>query len=166
VLALTYESQKYLQDSDSDEDAVSSRKGSADEPTDTVNKQHHEVERVDKSNKNGGSGVSWRAFSAGRAEQRNAELEALQANLRRRGRSIQFCPTATTDDGRRLPLWPTADRPGSVSKRPGPRAKSPPGRSASTQPFSEEDEMADRQHGGPVRAHEQPVWNTNLFSGE
>jgi hypothetical protein len=142
-----------LQDSetDTDEEAVSSRKGSVEsalavEPSSSPEKKHHEVQRVDKPKQNG-SGVSWRAFSAGRAEQRVAEVEALAVNLQRRGRSISFCPVVTTDDGRRVPL---ASRTGMFSGkgkgRANQRGKSPPRREEDVKPT--DDEMADRGPGG------------------
>ncbi|KAI5362038.1 hypothetical protein Slin15195_G056880 [Septoria linicola] len=173
TVASPFAGTKYLQDSDSDsdEEAVASRKGSAEEIAPIVeNKRHHEVQRVDKGRLQNGGGVSWRAFSAGRAEQRNAELETLAANFRKRGRSIQFCPTVRTDDGRQISLAPTIERNGPLlGRRPGQnRAKSPPRRAADTKP-GEEDEMADREpggSGGPVRAYDPTVWKTNPFSGE
>lgn len=164
--------QKYLQDSDSDgEVAVASRKGSAEEIPDEVPapaKKNHEVQRVDKAKQNG-SGVSWRAFSAGRAEQRNAEIEALQANLIKRGRAISFLPTAKTDDGRHVPLAPALERPGSLQhwqRRIGNgRVKSPPRRAADTKP--KEDEMADRElAGGSIGLCNSALWKTDPFTGE
>lgn len=86
TVASPFAGTKYLEDSsDSDEDAVSSRKGSSDdgvlESADTLSPyesalnppKHPEVKRVDKPKQNNGSGMSWRAFSASRTEQRNAE---------------------------------------------------------------------------------------------
>ncbi|KAM3416780.1 hypothetical protein BST61_g8372 [Cercospora zeina] len=170
TVASPFAGTKYLQDSDSDtdEEAIASRKGSAEEIEPLPeNKKHHEIQRVDKGKTQNGGGVSWRAFSAGRAEQRSAELEALATNFRKRGRSIQFCPTARTDDGRQVALAPGIDRSGSLlGRKPGPtRAKSPPRRAADTKPTFEEDEMADRELGGPVRAYDPAVWKTNPFSG-
>lgn len=161
--------QKYLQDSDSDEEAVSSRKGSADSTASPDRKASNadeqpskrlEVKRVDKPKQNG-SGVSWRAFSASRAEQRYAEVEALQASLRQRGRAISFCPHVTTDDGKRIPLSATSER------GPGPkgraRGKSPPRRAEDTKPSS--DEMANRTGGGPVGIYDPVEFKTNPFTG-
>ncbi|SMR48376.1 unnamed protein product [Zymoseptoria tritici ST99CH_1A5] len=152
TVASPFAGTKYLQDSetDTDEEAVSSRKGSTEDAllidTPASPNKHHEVPRVDKQKQNGG-GVSWRAFSAGRAEQREAEVEALAVNLQKRGRSISFCPVVTTDDGRRVPL---AARTGMFSGRgkgrPNQRTKSPPRREEDVKPT--DDEMADR---GPVR---------------
>ncbi|GIZ45228.1 hypothetical protein CKM354_000840700 [Cercospora kikuchii] len=171
TVASPFAGTKYLQDSDSDsdEEAVASRKGSAEEIDPLPeNKKHHEVQRVDKGKIQNGGGVSWRAFSAGRAEQRNAELETLTANFRKRGRSIQFNPTARTDDGRQITLAPGVDRSGPLlGRKPGQtRAKSPPRRAADTKHSFEEDEMADREFGGPVRTYDPTVWKTNPFSGE
>lgn len=132
------------------------------------NSNRLEVKRVDKPKQNG-SGVSWRAFSASRAEQRFAEVEALQASLQQRGRSISFCPTVVTDDGRRIPLSPTSERgPGPLgAARAGRRgkSKSPPRSAKDTQP--EDDEMADREPvGGQVRVYDPISWKTNPFSGK
>ncbi|CZT14789.1 uncharacterized protein RCC_00740 [Ramularia collo-cygni] len=140
TVASPFAGTKYLQDSetDSDEEAVSSRKGSTestttvsttppDPSTSPATKKTYEVPRVDKAKLHGG--VSWRAFSAGRAEQRHAEVEALAASLQRRGRSISFCPLVTTDDGRRVPLSPSIGPLGSNGRRKSnTRGKSPPRR--------------------------------------
>lgn len=121
TVASPFAGTKYLQDSDSDsgdddnDDAVSSRSGSQDsnpgdrqdpDPSDALTPLYSTnklVKRVDKP-KSTGSGVSWRAFSAGRNEQRTAELEALQANLQQRGKRISFGTHAVTDDGDRVPI--------------------------------------------------------------
>ncbi|KAL9527322.1 hypothetical protein SMMN14_08549 [Sphaerulina musiva] len=173
TVASPFAGTKYLQDSDSDsdEEAVASRKGSAEDIAAIApdNKKHHEVPRVDKGKLQNGGGVSWRAFSAGRAEQRNAELDALASSLRRRGRSIQFCPVVRTDDGRQISLAPTLERNGPTlgGKRFGQnRAKSPPRRAADTKPILEEDELADREFGGPVGRLEDAGSKTDPFSGE
>ncbi|KAF7187125.1 Serine/threonine kinase SAD-1 [Pseudocercospora fuligena] len=176
TVASPFAGTKYLQDSDSDEEAVASRKGSAEEvnPDDLLKvvdplKKSHEVQRVDKPKQNG-SGVSWRAFSASRAEQRTAEIEALQANLSKRGRAISFCPTARTDDGRTIPLSPSAERQGGILgfRRPGqPRAKSPPRRAEDVS--ADQDEMADRESsigGGPVGVYDPVQFKTNPFTAQ
>ena len=108
TVASPFAGTKYLQDSesDSDEEAVVSRQGSADSTEEAVSasppRPHLEVQRVDKP-KSHGSEVSWRAFSTGRAEQRAAELTALQTSLEQRGWSISFADFAATDDGARVP---------------------------------------------------------------
>lgn len=156
-------------DTDSDEEAVSSRKNSADSTTSPDRKENEvkkdtlEVKRVDKPKQNG-SGVSWRAFSASRAEQRYAEVEALQASLRERGRTISFCPHVTTDDGQRIPLSPTLERgPGPKGTRA--RGKSPPRRAEDTKPSG--DEVADRGSsvGGGVGIYDPVQFKTNPFTG-
>ncbi|KYG40439.1 hypothetical protein M433DRAFT_138722 [Acidomyces richmondensis BFW] len=122
TVASPFAGTKYLEDSesDTDEEAVASRKGSAtSDDSSTVDPlspyesalapKHPEVKRVDKPKaSNGGSSVSWRAFSASRAEQRSTEIEALQASLRSRGKSISFGTHAITDDGERIPVPPRA----------------------------------------------------------
>ncbi|KAK4502936.1 hypothetical protein PRZ48_006363 [Zasmidium cellare] len=168
TVASPFAGTKYLQDSDSDEEAVASRKNSADSANSPERKandtngepgKHLEVKRVDKPKQNG-SGVSWRAFSASRAEQRYAEVEALQASLRQRGRTISFCPHVTTDDGKRIPLSATSER------GPGPkgraRGKSPPRRAEDTKPHS--DEVANRAGGGPVGIYDPVEFKTNPFT--
>ncbi|KAF2171859.1 hypothetical protein M409DRAFT_50486 [Zasmidium cellare ATCC 36951] len=168
TVASPFAGTKYLQDSDSDEEAVSSRKNSADSGNSPERKanstngepsKHLDVKRVDKPKQNG-SGVSWRAFSASRAEQRYAEVEALQASLRQRGRTISFCPHVTTDDGKRIPLSSTSER------GPGPkgraRGKSPPRRAEDTKPHS--DEVANRTGGGPVGIYNPVEFKTNPFT--
>ena len=164
TVASPFAGTKYLQDSDSDEDAVISRQGSADStttaPTDDIadvlspyesalSPNHPEVKRVDKA-KSSGSGVSWRAFSTSRTEQRNTELEALQASLKQRGKSIAFGKYATTDDGKRVPI-PAAEQDlagsGPGRGRGRNRGKSPPRRSSDIEPTP--DEVDD---GEPERA--------------
>jgi hypothetical protein len=163
---------KYLQDSDSDgdEEAVASRKSSVEDASTAVPlptspaKKLLEVQRVDKPKQNG-SGVSWRAFSAGRAEQRNAEIETLQTSLRQRGKSISFGTHAVTDDGNRVPVSATRELCGSGPAGRGGKAKSrgksPPRRVEDTRPT--EDELVD---GGPVGVYDPTQYKTNPFTGE
>lgn len=168
TVASPFAGTKYLEDSDSDEEAVSSRSNSTDETAagNDINpekKERLEVERVDKPKVQNGGGVSWRAFSASRTEQRNTEIEALQASLRKRGKSISFGTHAVTDDGQRIPL-PTQQllSTGGGSKRGGAknRGKSPPRRAEDT--AAAEDEVAD---GGPVGVYDPRQYKTNPFTG-
>ena len=155
---------KYLQDSDSDEEAISSRKGSVEDTSDpsrSPEKQRHEVKRVNKPKQNGG-GVSWRAFSEGRAEQRTQAITTLQTSLKQRGKSISFGSHALTDDGNRIPLQPTPEQIlGGTGPRRKSRGKSPPRRAEDTKPA--EEEMAD---GGPVGVYDPTQFKTNPFTGE
>ena len=129
-----------MQDSDdSDEEAVTSRTSSQDDTNDPdleglgplfhTTKKVNEIKRVDKPKAQQGGGVSWRAFSAGRADQRSAEIALLYANLVKRGKSISFGEYAVTDDGERIPLFLSTDHPsGPNSRGPkgGKRGRSPP----------------------------------------
>lgn len=175
TVASPFAGTKYLEDSDSDEEAVSSRQGSTDtsatseqpDPSSPPGQKHPEVKRVDKS-KQGGSGVSWRAFSAGRAEQRNSELEALQASLRQRGKSISFGTFAKTDDGKKIPI--PANEQGIVGSglrrgrgRPGPRGKSPPRRASDTEPAPDEVDELERDRAG---IYDPKEFKTDPFTGK
>lgn len=180
TVASPFAGTKYLQDSssDSEEEAVSSRQGSADNnaisPSEVATSDplspyesalsptHLEVKRVDKS-KNG-TGMSWRAFSTSRSEQRNTELEALQASLKQRGKSISFGTHAVTDDGKRVPI-PVAPQQqglsaGAVGRAKG-RGKSPPRRASETEPGEDDVEY----EGGRVGLYDPREFKTNPFSG-
>ncbi|RMX86167.1 hypothetical protein D0869_03284, partial [Hortaea werneckii] len=167
TVASPFAGTKYLEDSDSDtdEEAVSSRQGSTDtaatsEPPESLSPydsalspKHPEVKRVDKPKQQQGGGVSWRAFSASRHEQRNSEIQALQASLRQRGKSISFGTFAKTDDGKQIPI--PADVQGLIGSglrrgrgRPGPRGKSPPRRASDTEPTPDEVDDTERDRGG------------------
>ena len=165
TVASPFAGTKYLQDSDSEEEeeAVSSRKNSTDDVTPretSTSPQTLEVKRVDKPKQDGG-GVSWRAFSAGRAEQRNTEIEALQTSLRQRGKSISFGTHALTDDGNRVPVQLTQEQLfAAASGRGKARGKSPPRRAEDTRPT--DDEVAD---GGPVGIYDPTQYKTNPFTG-
>ena len=172
TVASPFAGTKYLEDSDSDndndndEEAVSSRPNSIDETTPEVtgspDKQDIEVKRVDKPRQQNGSGVSWRAFSAGRAEQRNTEIEALQASLKQRGKSISFGTHALTDDGNRVPI-PVAPEQifgGTIRGRAQGRRQSPPRRAEDTKP--PDDEILD---AGPVGVYDPTQYKTNPFTG-
>ena len=163
-VASAFAGTKYLQDSDSDEEAISSRKGSVEDASETLrspDKDRLEVKRVDKGKQQNGGGVSWRAFSAGRAEQRTHDIAALQVNLKQRGKSISFGSHATTDDGSRIPVQPTpAQIFGGATGRKKSRGKSPPRRAEDTKPT--EDEVAD---GGPVGVYDPTQFKTNPFTG-
>ncbi len=172
TVASPFAGTKYLEDSesDSDEEAVTSRSGSLESATEipvaaSPEKEKHrlDVTRVDKPKQNGG-GVSWRAFSAGRAEQRSAEIEALQASLRQRGKSIAFGTHAVTDDGNRVPVAPTPEQifAGARGRRKG-RGKSPPRRAADASPGDVE--VGDGGPGG-LGVHDPAQFKTNPFSGE
>lgn len=170
TVASAFAGTKYLEDSSSDEDdeePPTPRNNSLEEAISdgppSPDRSRHEVKRVDKPKVQDGGGVSWRAFSQGRAEQRNQEIEALQARFKQRGKSIAFVSHALTDDGERVPLQHspeqtlTGDKPGPKK----PRGKSPPRRARDVEPT--EDEMAD----GPGLATYDPVqFKTNPFTGE
>nr|POF13672.1 hypothetical protein CFP56_02695 [Quercus suber] len=181
TVASAFAGTKYLQDSDSEEEAVSSRRNSAengDEPdlngtradledltpyesAFTAHRQKHlEVKRVDKPKQNG-SGVSWRAFSAGRSEQRTAEIEALQARLQQRGRCISFGTHATTDDGNRVPVPSLGKFCSDGRGRTERRGKSPPRRHEDVQPG--DDEIADET---AVKIDELGGFRNEAFSGK
>ena len=170
TVASPFAGTKYLQDSDSDEDeeeAVASRQNSVDEAPSTgltsisssPDKPRLEVTRVDKPKQNG-SGVSWRAFSAGRAEQRTAEIEAVKTSLKQRGKSISFGTHAITDDGKRVPITASPEQIFGGSRGRKPRGKSPPRRAEDVKPT--EDEILD---GGPVGLYDPAQFKTNPFTG-
>ncbi|RMX94950.1 hypothetical protein D0867_13671, partial [Hortaea werneckii] len=181
TVASPFAGTKYLEDSDSDtdEEAVSSRQGSTDtaatsEPPESLSPydsalspKHPEVKRVDKPKQQQGGGVSWRAFSASRHEQRNSEIQALQASLRQRGKSISFGTFAKTDDGKQIPI--PADVQGLIGSglrrgrgRPGPRGKSPPRRASDTEPTPDEVDDTERDRGGLFDPKE---FKSNSFTG-
>jgi len=175
TVASPFAGTKYLEDSEtSDEEAISSRQGSTDSnaaspPPDAPDAlspyesalapKHPEIKRVDKPKQNG-SGVSWRAFSASRTEQRNAELEAIQASLRQRGKRIAFGTHAITDDGKKVPIArPTTEQifaagSGGGRGRARGRDKSPPRRAADLEPIEDELEAVS----------EQPIRRSRAFS--
>jgi hypothetical protein len=171
------DAQKYLQDSDSegDEQQSAQRQGSTDSndstepaattPTESENtsSNHLEVKDAPKRKKSGGSGVSWRTISAGRSEQRTAEIEALRANLQKRGRLISFSSHAVTDEGNRVPLMPSYERPRlSARGRADNRGKSPPRRIHDTRPSADE----ELPNQGPVITHEHhDNYTTKAFPG-
>ena len=173
TVASPFAGTKYLEDSESgtdDEEAVTSRQGSTDSASQAIDdegpgplgstKKHLEIKRVDK--KGNGSGVSWRAFSASRIEQRTAELDALSASLRHRGKSISFGAYATTDDGKRVPVPLARQKPIDGRKRIGlPRGKSPPRRAEDTKPT--DDEIRD---GQVVEIYDPAEFKTSPFTGE
>lgn len=174
TVASAFAGTKYLQDSDSDEEAVTSRSNSQD---DTNEREDDDLDALDPFFNTGrrssaqrdkpkkpkvqeGGGVSWRAFSASRAEQRNAELEALQANLRQRGKSISFGSHAVTDDGQRIPVVSTGLGNIKGAPRPAKRGRSPPRREQDVEPTA--DEAADR---GDVERYDPEQFKTNPFTG-
>ena len=174
TVASPFAGTKYLQDSESsesesddDEEAVGSRKNSAEDiPTSATSsissspdKSRLEVKRVDKPKQNG-SGVSWRAFSAGRAEQRHTEIEALQTSLRQRGKSISFGTHALTDDGNRVPVTASAEQIFGGPRWRRPRGKSPPRRAEDVKPT--DDEILE---GGAVGLYDPTEYKTNPFTG-
>lgn len=174
TVASPFAGTKYLQDSDDEDDiAVTSRSNSQDDTNDpdiddglgplfnTARAPAPEVKRVDKPKAQQGGGVSWRAFSEGRADQRSAELAALQANLRKRGKSISFGTHAVTDDGQRIPLILSTDHPsGPNSRGPkgGKRTRSPPRRASDVEPAA--DEIADG-----FERYDPAEFKTNPFTG-
>lgn len=168
TVASAFAGTKYLQDSDSDDEtAVSSRKSSADSgvagadddlldpltPYESARKHKSpDIKRVDKPKQSNGSGVSWRAFSASRTEQRSAEIEALSASLRQRGKSISFGSYAITDDGKRVPVAVTTGlqrKRSGTARGPRPRGKSPPKRAEESGGLAEDDELDGTSAGGP-----------------
>ncbi|TKA78683.1 hypothetical protein B0A55_04495 [Friedmanniomyces simplex] len=182
TVASPFAGTKYLQDSDSEEEAVTSRNNSADAsgfpPDDSIDPlspwesalsspKHPEVKRVDKPKQSNGSGISWRAFSASRTEQRSAEIEALQASLRQRGKSIAFGTHAVTDDGKRVPIAASAElqRAGSAAARGRGRGrgKSPPRRADDTK-LTEDELESEGGSGGPV--YDPREYKTNPFTGQ
>ncbi|KAK4554346.1 hypothetical protein LTR86_008554 [Recurvomyces mirabilis] len=190
TVASAFAGTKYLQDSESsdneddDEDAVASRKGSADSSTspdtlDTLNpwesaltspaKKHLEVKRVDKPKQQNGSGISWRAFSASRNEQRSAEIEALQAGLRQRGKSISFTTHAVTDDGKKVPIAAAVEllarkQSNAARGRAKGRGKSPPRRSEDSKPT--EDELGGDEGAEQGQVYDPREYKTDPFTGQ
>jgi len=177
TVASAFAGTKYLQDSDSDEEAVTSRSNSQDGNNDQDEEDDEldalaplfnttrkpSIKRVYKPKKQKvqeGGGVSWRAFSASRAEQRNAELETLQANLRKRGKRISFGSHAVTDDGHRIPIVPTGLGNIKGVPRPAKRGRSPPRREQDVEPTA--DEATDR---GDVQRYDPAEFKTNPFTG-
>ena len=171
TVASPFAGTKYLQDSDDEDDiAVSSRSNSQDDTNDdddidgltplfNTSKTHHDVKKVEKPKAQQGGGISWRAFSAGRADQRSAEIAALQASLRQRGKSISFETHAVTDDGEHIPLLLSTDHPsGPNSRKAGKRSKSPPRRARDVEPTA--DEAADG-----FERYDPAQFKTNPFSG-
>ena len=123
-----------------------------------------EVKRVVKPKKQEGGGVSWRAFSESRTEQRTTELEAIQSALRQRGKSISFGSHALTDDGRRVPIIaPTEQQIFGNGNAPRPRNRgvSPPRRKTDVEPTA--DEIEDG--GGGVEKYDPKEYKTNPFTG-
>jgi len=173
TVASPFAGTKYLQDSDDENDvAVTSRTNSQDDnydsDLDALGPLFHqnrsvEIKRVDKPKPKSqqGGGVSWRAFSEGRADQRSAEIAVLQSNLRKRGKSISFGTHAVTDDGERIPLILSTDHPsGPNSRGPkgGKRGRSPPRRPSDNEPTA--DETADG-----FERYDPTHFKTNPFSG-
>jgi len=163
---------KYLQDSDDENDvAVTSRTNSQDDNYDSDldapgplfhQNRSVEIKRVDKPKPQQGGGVSWRAFSEGRADQRTAEIALLQANLRKRRKSISFGSHAVTDDGEHIPLIVSTDHPSGPNTRGpkgGKRGRSPPRRSSDTEPTA--DETADG-----FERYDPTQFKTNPFTGD
>jgi hypothetical protein len=172
TVASPFAGTKYLQDSDDENDvAVTSRTNSQDDnydsDLDALGPLFHqnrsvEIKRVDKPKPQQGGGVSWRAFSEGRADQRTAEIAALQANLRKRGKSISFGTHAVTDDGQHIPLIVSTDRPSGPNTRGpkgGKRGRSPPRRASDNEPTA--DETADG-----FERYDPTQFKTNPFTGK
>lgn len=171
TVASPFAGTKYLQDSDDEDDeALSSRSNSQDDTNDpdidalaplfNTSRTPTYIKRVDKPKAQQGGGVSWRAFSEGRADQRSAELAALQANLRRRGKSISFGTHAVTDDGERIPLILSTDHPsGPNARKGGKRGRSPPRLARDVEPTA--DETADT-----LERYDPAHFKTNPFTGD
>jgi len=172
TVASPFAGTKYLQDSDDENDvAVTSRTNSQDDnydsDLDALGPLFHqnrtvEIKRVDKPKPQQGGGVSWRAFSEGRADQRSAEIAVLQSNLRKRGKSISFGTHAVTDDGERIPLILSTDHPSgpnSRSSKGGKRGRSPPRRPSDNEPTA--DETADG-----FERYDPTHFKTNPFTGQ
>jgi hypothetical protein len=172
TVASPFAGTKYLQDSDDEGDvAVTSRTNSQDDnydsDLDALGPLFHqnrsvEIKRVDKPKPQQGGGVSWRAFSEGRADQRTAEIALLQSNLRKRGKSISFGTHAVTDDGERIPLILSTDHPsGPNSRGPkgGKRGRSPPRHPSDNEPTA--DETADG-----FERYDPTHFKTNPFTGK
>lgn len=175
TVASPFAGTKYLQDSDDDnEEAVTSRTNSQDDTYDSdleglgplfhtsKTSKTTEIKRVDKPKPQQGGGVSWRAFSEGRADQRSAEIALLQATLRKRGKSISFGSYAVTDDGERIPLLVSTDHPSGPNSRGikgGKRGRSPPRRASDVEPAP--DEIADG-----FERYDPAHFKTNPFTGK
>jgi hypothetical protein len=176
TVASPFAGTKYLQDSDDEdldnEEAVSSRTNSQDDTYDsdleglgplfhTSRARTTEIKRVDKPKPQQGGGVSWRAFSEGRADQRTAEIALLQATLRKRGKSISFSAHAVTDDGERIPLLLSTDVPSGPNSKglKGKRGRSPPRRASDVEPTA--DEVADG-----FERYDPAHFKTNPFTGK
>jgi hypothetical protein len=99
---------------------------------------------ADKPKPKKSSGISWRAFTEGRADQRSAEIAQLQASLRKRGNSISFSSHAVADDGERFPLFTSRDHPKQQRKLSGLRARSPPRKVASNREDGPDDPVLPR----------------------
>ena len=184
TVASPFAGTKYLEDSDTsdDEEAISSRQASTDSnstsppPTEpdalspyesSFAPKQPDIKRVDKPKQNG-SGISWRAFSASRHEQRNAEFEAIQAKLRQRGKSISFGTHAVTDDGKKVPIAQSTAEEIFISNAGGRgrargRGKSPPRRAEDFQPA--EDELREREEERDVGNYDAGEFKSNAFSG-
>ncbi|KAK5137282.1 hypothetical protein LTR08_000252 [Meristemomyces frigidus] len=181
TVASPFAGTKYLEDSESSGDeAVSSRQGSTDDNAPATDldalspyesalaPKHPEVKRVDKAKQNG-SGMSWRAFSTSRTEQRTAEIEAIQASLKQRGKSISFGTYALTDDGNRVPIPDSPRRAGSLKTALGgrgrgrARGKSPPRRASDLGPTVDEmedgEEVVDSDRRGDVKKPISPTFS-------
>lgn len=170
TVASPFAGTKYLDDSesDSDEEAISdSRHGSTDSTRPQIGEEVEDpgpleslnplqVKRVDKPRPEG-SGVSWRAFSESRTAEKTAELEALQSQLRTRGKSISFSTHAVTDDGKHLPIAPKSELRG--------RRRSPPRRPEEAATIYDPEEFKTNPFTGePVRRSgkrisESPSWS-------
>lgn len=169
TVASAFAGTKYLQDSDtesdSEEEAVLSRNSTAESVSDVPSSPEStrlEVQRVDKPKTQYGGGVSWRAFSEGRAEQRSQEITALQSKFKQRGKSISFGSHALTDDGNRVPLQPSPEQIlRATGSRRQSRGKSPPRRAEDTKPT--DDELAD---GSSVGVYDPSQFKTNPFTGK
>lgn len=180
TVASPFAGTKYLEDSESSGDeAISSRQGSADNSATSPSEldsispyesalapRHPEVKRVDKPKQNV-SGMSWRAFSTSRTEQKTAELEALQASLKQRGKSISFGTHAITDDGKRVPIPVAPARQSSVGSalgrgRGGSRGKSPPRRAGDVDPTPDELEEGEGDGEG---VNDSRAYKTDSFTG-
>ena len=136
----------------SDEEAIfSQRSGSQDstantsadtDPTDLLSpiltqRKQQQNSRSEKA-KSPGSGVSWQTISAGRTEQRNAELQTLRTKLQNRGKSISFKSHVTTDDGQRIPLGRCCSEGKQNGARGRGRERSPPRTQEDVEPSRDE----------------------------
>lgn len=169
-VASAFAGTKYLQDSDSDSEGSGSspRRSNSEgailsDRSSSPEAARNEVKRVDKPKPQDGGGVSWRAFSEGRVEQRTKEIEALQTSLKQRGKSISFGSHALTDDGNRIPVRPSPEQIIAGTRgmvRKGSRGKSPPRRAEDTRPT--EDELVD---GSGLGLYDPTQFKTNPFTG-